>query len=128
MKISSVKQPLPVDMYLFWNSSKNKKALQMFFFKWFRDNYKGNCSVFFGGLESGRCINVVSGIENEITQLFCSTKEEADDRMVMHLMNGFTYGITSALYSCDTDVFISMMYHFKENFRLFEGGGSFLEY
>ena len=88
--------------------------------EWLRHPYQGKTAIFFGGLKSGECTRVTItpiATVSEIDELFCSTKEETDDRLVMHLVHGCNAGITSALvYSPDTDVFLSMLYHYMHSF------------
>ena len=50
IKINSVDQALPADMDLFRNSPENKPAIQLCFYNWMKENYRGNVAVFYGGL------------------------------------------------------------------------------
>ena len=117
VKISSGEQPLPVDMSLFWNSSMNKTTIQQFFFSWLCANYKGNHSFHCGGLENGLCMGFASGQIAHVPELFCNMKDEADDRIIMHLYDGDRKGYQSAMViSSDTDVFVSVLYHLGQSF------------
>ena len=114
IKINSVDQALPADMDLFWNSPENKSAMLLCFYDWMKENYRGNITVFYGGLQQGECMKVIQGRECEEEQLYCM-KEEADDR------HGCENGINAVLvYSTDSDLFINLLYHFKKSFTSLE--------
>ena len=57
-KINSVDQALPADMDLCWNSPENKSAIQLCFYNWMKENYRGNAAVFHGELQQGKWVLV----------------------------------------------------------------------
>ena len=117
IKINSVDQALPADMNLFWNSSENKSAIQLFFYSWMKENYRGKAVVFYGGVQQGKCMKVFERSECEEEELSCQ-KEEADGRLILHIAHGCENGIKAVLvYSPDSDVFVNLLYHFKESFN-----------
>ena len=114
-------QTLPEDMGLFWSSADNKVQLQHYFYKWMILNFVSEKDVFFGGVNNVYyCIKLVSGQTSTCTELN-SVQEEADDRMMFHITHGCNNGIESVrVVSPDSDVFCSLVYHFKHTWSLNE--------
>ena len=54
-------------------------------------------------------------------ELYSKQQEEADDRIMMHICHGGVADVNSVMvYSADTDVFVSLLYHFKVSFDVDE--------
>ena len=69
---------------------------------------------------TGKCVMIVDSDVRSVPEL-CSNHEEADNRIMMHISHGSIYNINSILvYSTDTDVLISLIYHYKMSFQIEE--------
>ena len=115
-------QPVPVEIEKFWTSSENKVKFQQFFIEFVSNTFKGDKPVYLGGCLISSlqcCVKVSQGTVEQFTSLKCSY-EEADDRMMYHI----TRQAVDRLYyqrvfvcSGDTDVFVSLMFHFETQWK-----------
>ena len=84
-----------------------------------KKNIQSENEIVFVGVYGGECRKLLAGNETKITEL-SSIQEEADDRIMFHINDGVVkHGVQSVLVvSPDTDVFINLLFHFKENLGL----------
>ena len=81
-----------------------------------KESYRFNVVVFKGGLQQAKYMEVIQ--RREHGKLSCM-KEEADDCLILHVGHDGENGIKTVLvYSPDSDVFKSLLYHFKESFTV----------
>ena len=108
-------------MALFWNSIRNKMLIQQYFIDWMVEfQSHGSATVYVGGLQDGKCVVITDSNVTSVSEL-TSKHEEADDRIMMHISHACMDNIKSVLvYSADTDVLISLIYHYQINFTLEE--------
>ena len=111
-------QPLPVTMDSFWASSANKENLQMFFINWLLKFYKDDRPVYLGGSVPGDitgCIQIIGGISGNCLDLKCD-REEADEQILYHINHAIQYESYTkvVLAATDTDIFISLLYHYQQ--------------
>lgn len=113
------KQKLPTDMNGFWSSSSNKHLFQEFFLDFITKSEEIISKVIYvGGLNSGISKLIISGVIEDCQSL-SSDHEEADNRMMLHITHGSAAGLKNVLvYSTDTDVFVSLIYHYQQSFNL----------
>ena len=90
----------------FWGSTENKVGLQQFFISWVVANYCHIDSKDF-------CYKVVKGEVINALRLKCHY-DEADDRIMFYVNDAVTLGNFEVVHvvSGDTDVFVSLMYHY----------------
>ena len=83
-------------------------------------NYESDKEVYFGGVENEYGIKLECGQKTNSPDLN-STQEEADDRINFHITHGYNNSIKSVhVISPDSDVFCSLVYHFKHTWHLNE--------
>ena len=95
--------------------------LQQYFVSWVQKNKQPSQIMFFGSFDKeGTCVKQIGSEVIHVIELQ-SMHEEADDRMVLHLLHGNYYNIKSILiYSTDTGILVSVMHHNKINLNLDE--------
>ena len=111
--------PIPKDMSTFWSSSKNKELLEKHIYEHLRQMTHTEPTVLSQVCLTGdqwQCIKLHNGTEQSMQQLQ-STVEEADLRIPMHVLDCTQEGYTTCVViSNDTDVIVSLLYHFS-NFQ-----------
>ena len=117
LDVISPNQKVPVVLENFWASSVSKTSFQVFYVEWLTTNYKGSKVLYLG--ISPKSWHVSNGHASPFARLDC-THEEADDRMMYHIQDILchrTNPTTITLLSGDTDVFVSLLYHFSINWK-----------
>ena len=120
INISHFDQPLPVlsEMPKFWACTENKINFQQFFIRWITDMYEGDKPIYLGGChsngENDYCYRITNKCKQRISSLYC-VREEADDRIPFHISHAVQVDRIQMALVCsgDTDVYLSLMYHFK---------------
>ena len=110
-------QKVPVVLDNFWSSSTSKTAFQAFYVEWLTTNYHDSKPLYLG--ISPQAWLVSTGSASSFPRLNC-THEEADDRMMFHVQDIVSHHsepISVTLSSGDTDVFVSLLYHFTVIWR-----------
>ena len=100
----------------FWGSTENKVGLQQFFISWVVSNYDGDIPVYLGGCHIDSkdfCYKVVKREVINALRLKCHY-DEADDRIMFHVNDDVKLDNFEVVHvvSGDTDVFVSLMYHY----------------
>ena len=120
--ILSGEQRLPASMDSFWPLSGNKLQLQRFVIEWISKNYTGDKPIYLAGAHkenSSKCVLVQNNITITIPELQCC-HEEADDRIlyhIQHLTNDRNDVSSIVVATEDTDIVVSLLFHFKTSFK-----------
>ena len=111
-------KPLPVDTERFSASGKNEINLQIMLINWLIDDYKSRLPLYLGGSHQSdlnMCMCLQNGVATDFPDLKCF-HEEADDRIMYHINHAAKIDSFSKVIvaSGDTDVFISLLYHYTD--------------
>lgn len=105
---------LPVDMNMFWASSKNKLKLQFLLHEEILVSIKNSQQVVASEIKQGKsCQSTTNGFVHEMPELH-SQLQEADERILLHISNSLKNGINCVVvHSPDSDVIILLLCHFS---------------
>ena len=109
-------------MKSFWFLSSNKLKLQRFIIDWISKNYEGDKPIYLAGAQednTSKCVLVQEKVVITIPELMCY-HEEADDRIIYHVKHLVTdrNDVSSIVVAIeDTDIVVSLLYHFKTSFK-----------
>ena len=106
--------PLPVDMNMFWGSSKNKLKLEVLLHEAVAASLKNAQQVVVGEIKHEKpCMSTINETVVEMPELH-SHMQEADERIPLHIANSLKYNINCVVvHSPDTDVILLLLYNFS---------------
>lgn len=106
--------PLPVDMNMFWGSSKNKLKVEILLHEVIAVSLRSAQQFVAGEIKHGKpCKSTINEVVLEMPELH-SHMQEADERIPLHNANSLKYNINCVVvHSPDTDVIILLLYIFS---------------
>ena len=106
--------PLPVDMNMFWRSSKNKLKLEVLLHEVIIVSLRKAQQTVAGEIKHGKpCKSTINEVVLEMPELN-SHMQEGDKRIPLHIANSLKYNINYVVvHSPDIDVILLLLYHFS---------------